>query len=472
MRDRPTTSRRRKRPARPVLLLLVFGAFLVIVGATASGQAMLVTADASTTILNSSVSADAAAVRSFVGLNLRPEDLEPGGLTSERRDMLNEGLHLLTASGGILHTVVVTPTGTVIASATAEEVGRQVPITAGLRATLQGHQADAAIIAPEDAGALSPLPTSAVLREYLPLARGDEVLAVVAVWRDAVPILAQLEEARIHTVVITVTCALIGALLLFFIFRSAQQRITRQARELIEAMRRDPLTGALNHGALVEALAVTLDTARRSGGAVGVALLDLDNFRLLNDTHGHEAGDRALGEVAELLGELAPGGATWGRYGPDEFLLLSPPGGAAEIEPAVEWLRTALADRSLQFEASERLPVTFSAGIASFPENGESVTTLLSVAALTLDEAKGSGGDAVRVAEASPAGPAFAKSFDILQGLVVAVDTKDRYTRRHSEDVARYADFLAGLLDLDPECAGRSIPRACSTTSARSVSPT
>jgi diguanylate cyclase (GGDEF)-like protein len=445
------TSRRRKRPARPVLLLLVFGAFLVIVGATASGQALLVTADASTTILNSSVSADAAAVRSFVGLNLRPSDLEPGGLTSERGDILNEGLRLMTASGGILHALVITPAGTVIASDTPEEVGRQVPITTGLSATVQGHQADAAIVAPQDAGALGPLATTAVLREYLPLAQGEQVMAVVGVWRDAVPILAQLDEARIHTVVITIACALIGALLLFFIFRSAQQRITRQARELVEAMRRDPLTGALNHGALVEALAVALDRARRHGGAVGVALLDLDNFQLLNDTYSHEAGDRALGEVAELLGDHAPHGATWGRYGPDEFLLVSEPAGAAQIEPAVERLRTALADRSLQFEASERLPVTFSAGIAAFPDNGESVTTLLSVAAITLDEAKGSGGDAVRVAEASPAGPAFARSFDILQGLVIAVDTKDRYTRRHSEDVARYADFLASLLDLDPE---------------------
>jgi len=442
---------RRRRPARPVLLLLVFGAFLVIVGATASGQAMLVTADASTTILNATVSADTAAVRSFVGLNLRPGDLEGAGPNDDRRVALNEGLHLLTASGGILHATLLTPGGVVLASDEASDVGRQVPPTEGLATAVQGRQADAAIMPPEEAGAIGTLPTSAVLREYLPLTQGDEVRAVVAVWRDAAPIMAQLEEGRVHTVVITVTCALIGALLLFFIFRSAQQRITRQARELVEAMRRDPLTGALNHGALVEALALTIDVARRRGGAVGVALLDLDNFRLLNDTHGHEAGDRALGELAELLAEHAPAGATWGRYGPDEFLLLSAPGKAAEIEPAVARLRTALVDRSLQFQATERLPVSCSAGIALYPDHGESVTTLLSVAALALEEAKASGGDAVRVAEGSPAGSAFAKSFDVLQGLVIAVDTKDRYTRRHSEDVARYADFLAGLLDLDPE---------------------
>ena len=117
----------------------------------------------------------------------------------------------------------------------------------------------------------------------------------------------------------------------------------------------------------------------------------------------------------------------------------------------MERLRANLADLSLQFESSERLPVSVSVGICFFPVNGESVTTLLSAVVVTLEDAKASGGDLIRVAEAKTHAPAHAKTFDILQGLVIAVDTKDRYTRRHSEDVARYADFLAERLDLDPE---------------------
>jgi len=58
--------------------LLVLAAFLVIVGATATGQAALVTADSSTTILNATVNGDAAAVRMFVGLTLSEQDLQPG----------------------------------------------------------------------------------------------------------------------------------------------------------------------------------------------------------------------------------------------------------------------------------------------------------------------------------------------------------------------------------------------------------
>jgi HD-GYP domain-containing protein (c-di-GMP phosphodiesterase class II) len=68
---------------------------------------------------------------------------------------------------------------------------------------------------------------------------------------------------------------------------------------------------------------------------------------------------------------------------------------------------------------------------------------------LTLAEAKASGGDAIRVAGRTD-GQSASRGFDVLRGLILAVDTKDRYTKRHSEDVARYGTFLAGRLGLDP----------------------
>jgi HD-GYP domain-containing protein (c-di-GMP phosphodiesterase class II) len=71
--------------------------------------------------------------------------------------------------------------------------------------------------------------------------------------------------------------------------------------------------------------------------------------------------------------------------------------------------------------------------------------------ARTLQEAKASGGDAVRVSGLESSGQAASASFDVLQGLVHAVDTKDRYTKRHSEDVARYGVFLARRIGAEPE---------------------
>ena len=88
--------------------------------------------------------------------------------------------------------------------------------------------------------------------------------------------------------------------------------------------------------------------------------------------------------------------------------------------------------------------------MCTYPEHADSVTALLTVAAVTLLEARASGGDAVRFAARETEDPADRQTFDVFQGLILAVDTKDRYTKRHSEDVARYAVYLGRQLDLDP----------------------
>lgn len=446
-----TTSARPRRVVRPILLLLVFGAFLVIVGATASGQAVLVTADTSTTLLNAQVGSDVATVRSFVGLNLTQADLQQGGPTAARRATLERGLSLLAERGGILHAALLAPDGTVLASDDGTSRDRAAPATEGLDRALRLGQADALITDATGAGALAALPATSVLREYLPIVDEGQTRAVVAIWRDAAPILAQLDDTRNRVVLITLSAAIVTAVVLFLIFRAAQGRLTRQTIQLLEAARRDPLTGALNHGALVETLAGMVEAARKTDGALSVALVDIDNFGLLNDTYSHPAGDRVLREVGVLLASLLPPDATWGRYGPDEFLVISPPQSPDALGPALEELRAELVEHSIEFEGSERLPVSVSAGVVAYPSIGESVTSLLSLAALTLDEARAGGGDAIRVAEAKPVAASYARTFDILQGLVIAVDTKDRYTRHHSEDVARYAEFLARQLELDPD---------------------
>lgn len=433
-----------------MLLLLVFGAFLVIVGATASGQAALVTADASSTALNATVSGDVAAVRSFVGLYLTVADLAPGGPTANRRDELGRGLAQLVANGGILHATLLAPDGTVLASDVPGPSGGTTSLTEGFIRAVRDATPDVAVMSSASAGAPAPVGTDDVVREYLPIADGTDVAAVAVVWRDATPILARLDDQRLRVVGITLAAALISSGLLLLIFRAAQQRLSRQTVQLLEATRRDSLTDSMNHGTVVDALTRSVEAAKAAGGTVKVALIDIDNFGLLNDTYGHEAADRALLEVAHLLRAHFQGGCLWGRYGPDEFLVISPNDDGA-LESGLTDLRLALTDVSLRFDSSESLPLTVSASLCGYPVNGASVTTLLSVVAITLDEAKASGGNVVRAAEAKPPTLVYASTFDVLQGLVFAVDTKDRYTRRHSEDVARYADFLARRLGLDPE---------------------
>jgi diguanylate cyclase (GGDEF)-like protein len=436
---------------RPLLLLLVFGAFLAIIGATASGQAMLVTADGTTNYLNSRVVADGTIVRTLVNLGLQPSDVTSPALSAERQASLNELLTRVTDKGQILRAAIVRTDGSVLAASDVELLGGRMDMDPGLAQAVADHAVDARISDPAGAGTFSPSGTRSILREAWPITTDGTVYAVVLVWRDAVPIFATLDDSRLHVVAITLSAALVTAVLLYLIFRSAQGRLSRQTVQLLEATRRDPLTGLLNHGAAVEVLTEAIEGARTTGGGLSLAIVDIDNFGLLNDTYGHAAGDTALLEVRRLIETGMPPGSTTGRYGPDEFLIVAPRGAAAGLEPALERLRVDLVDLALTFESSERLPVTVSVGICSFPTNGESVTTLLAIAAVTLDEAKSGGGDAVRAAEVRSVAPAYTKTFDILQGLVIAVDTKDRYTRRHSEDVARYADFLAVRLGLDEE---------------------
>ncbi len=88
-------------------------------------------------------------------------------------------------------------------------------------------------------------------------------------------------------------------------------------------------------------LASCIDAARDSGGAVEVGLVDVDNFRLLNDTHGHAAGDTALLELCRVLRACAPEGSIVGRYGPDEFLVISKPGSMTALRPAIDQLRSS-----------------------------------------------------------------------------------------------------------------------------------
>ncbi|CAN5617787.1 hypothetical protein BH20CHL6_BH20CHL6_06140 [soil metagenome] len=442
----------RSHARRPVLLLMVYGMFLVLVGVTASAQAGLVSAHFSTTMLNSIVGNDSATVRSFVNSTLTPEDLTGAGLAAARADHLEEQLATLVARGEILRAEIRTPDGTILVSDIPVLRGTRAADTQAFSSAAAGEASAAILDSGQPSEATGPgLHSPSVMREFLPIIADGETQAVFALWRDARPILAQLDAMRGDVVLVIITAALIAAALLHLIFRSAQGRITRQTAQLLEATRKDPLTGLLNHGALVGVLAEVMEAAREDGDTITVALVDIDNFRLLNDTHGHGAGDGALLEVGKLLIREAPAQAICGRYGPDEFLIIAPGTSATLLEPAVERLRSAMAEISLQFGTSESLPVTVSVGLCSFPRHAQSVTGLLSTAALTLAEAQSSGGDAVRVADTVAVARAENTTFDVLQGLVFAVDTKDRYTKRHSEDVARYALFLADQLGLDAE---------------------
>jgi diguanylate cyclase (GGDEF)-like protein len=434
---------------RPILLIVVFGFFLMIVGLTALSQAIVVSSQSSQTMLNAIVGSDAATVRGFANAYLVPADLRPGALSATRAAALQAQVRTILADGQILRIEVRLPDGSILLSDTAHPAGAHAGATPDFMAAVDGTVTAGLhpVAEAETVGGI--LPASDILRAYFPVQLDGEVVAVVGIWRDAAPILGDLDQLRRDVMLVTLFAGALAAVALYLVFRAAQRRILRQTDELLEATRLDQMTGTLNHGALVGVLAVAIERARHADETLGVALLDIDNFRNLNETYGHPAGDQALAAVATLLHDVLPVDAQWGRYGPDEFLVIVRSDLTSDLGPTIDLVRTRLIDLSLQFDTSERLPISVSAGICVFPLNGDSVTTLLSSASRTLDEAKASGGDSVRVGKADAVPLKEAVRFDVLEGLIIAVDTKDHYTRRHSEDVARYAGFLAAQLGLD-----------------------
>ena len=443
-----------KLPARraPHLLALVYLVSLVLAAATAFTLTTVVGTGISATAVNASIAADRALITAFVQTDMTQSELA-GGLTPDRQGQLQQVIGSL-ANSGISRIKMYLPDGTIQLANEPNIVGTKEAIGADLANAFAGNANGDLKNDPATEPDLLELGIPVLLEEYLPvLSSNGQIGSVFEVYRDAAPIIAQANDTRNQVLGVTLAAAGMLAFILYFVFRSADARLKRQTRQLMEATRRDALTGMLNHGAVVQELSRQLDEAVPEERRLALALVDVDNLRLLNESHGHPAGDAVLRDVAAILREELSEATIVGRYGPDEFLCIAPPACVHDLAPAVERLRDRLKELGPRFDESERLPVTVSVGLCSFPDHGRGTTELLSVVAVALSQAKMSGGDQVRWAEivVSQEAQTERASFDVLQGLVIAVDTKDRYTKRHSEDVARYALFLADQLGLPPD---------------------
>jgi diguanylate cyclase (GGDEF)-like protein/putative nucleotidyltransferase with HDIG domain len=418
---------------RTPLLAIVYGVSASLILASTVGLVWVAGEQVLATALRSTIAADQATIRSLPISPTPSSDLDVSRITDTELEAL--------AAQGLTDLSVLSRTGRVLLG-DARSLGSPA-LDDDLARALDG-ESRATILPATPAGGRP------VLVEHLPLLAGGSLVGVVRVHRDPSSILADVATTRASMAAIAIVGAVLLAALLFLIFRAAQRRLGIQALQLAEAARRDPVTGLLNHGAIVEHLAHAIESSEQRDPQVGIALIDIDNFRLLNETHGHANGDFVLRKLAHEL-ELE-GSETWtaGRYGPDEFLAVAGPGTARELESRIERLRKRLDGTAVALGDAEPLPVSISVGIAHFPWHASSMIDLLSAATVALGEAKAGGGGGVRTAgewddETKPG----RGHFDVFRGLVFAVDTKDRYTKRHSEDVATYAAFLARQLGLD-----------------------
>lgn len=174
--------------------------------------------------------------------------------------------------------------------------------------------------------------------------------------------------------------------------------------ELRERLRiqsiREPTTGLYNRRYLEESLGRELSRCERRQLPVALMMLDLDRFKLFNDTHGHAGGDALLAAFGTLLRELSRPEDIACRYGGEEFTLILPEASPATARARAETIRAAVQAMRVEHLGSELPEVTVSIGVASFPAQGATPDALLRAADKALYRAKREGRNRVEVAEA------------------------------------------------------------------------
>ncbi|MEX0892365.1 MAG: diguanylate cyclase [Gemmatimonadota bacterium] len=175
-----------------------------------------------------------------------------------------------------------------------------------------------------------------------------------------------------------------------------QDELEEKNEELERLSISDGLTGLFNHRHIHGLLAEEFERAERGNHPLTVAMFDLDHFKGINDTHGHQAGDRVLEQMADILRESAREIDRMGRYGGEEFMVLLPDTDLEEGATFVERIRKRIADGSFTIGDDQTINITISAGVATYPhETVRSPEALVRMADNALYAAKEGGRDRV-----------------------------------------------------------------------------
>jgi two-component system, cell cycle response regulator len=178
-----------------------------------------------------------------------------------------------------------------------------------------------------------------------------------------------------------------------------QQELLEQTRRLESLIFEDALTGLANRRYILSQLGAQVSAARRHGRPVSVAIVDVDHFKAVNDSHGHEAGDRVLVAVAKALSDHLRAEDQLGRLGGEEFLAVLPDTDADAAAAVAERMRAEVADTVVEHDGTP-LRVTVSIGMATW-EGDEPPELLLRRADDALYGAKAGGRDRAVSAPAS-----------------------------------------------------------------------
>jgi diguanylate cyclase (GGDEF)-like protein/PAS domain S-box-containing protein len=159
--------------------------------------------------------------------------------------------------------------------------------------------------------------------------------------------------------------------------KRSEEEKQRLIGKLEHLSRTDALTGLLNRRALTESISYEIDRAGRYRAGLSLLLCDIDNFKEINDTHGHNAGDRALQTISATLKTLLRKTDIAGRYGGDEFMLILPETTFTGAENLADKLRTAIEKTEFQFGEGRTGRLSMSIGTATLESAGESMDSFI-----------------------------------------------------------------------------------------------
>src|SRR5215211_5952613 len=239
------------------------------------------------------------------------------------------------------------------------------------------------------------------------------------------------------------------------VLRAVRDSVTELVSRLSEAALTDTLTGLKNRLALDRELHAEVERALRSGEPLSVVIGDLDYFKSVNDRLGHQAGDEALVRAGQVLLRYRRAADSIARTGGEEFTILLPGATGHEAYLVAERMRAAV---EREFHGDPAV-LTFSFGVATYPDHGRSADSVLEAADQALYAAKALGRNRCvifnpqisAIFAPQPGRGADEVQLATLVSLAEALDLRDTGTANHSRTVGRYCRLIAEELGLPPE---------------------
>lgn len=264
--------------------------------------------------------------------------------------------------------------------------------------------------------------------------------------------------------------------------RKAEAERSKLMEELINSNKKlrqmalkDPQTGLYNHRYLMESLETEFARAKKYGYPLTAVMIDVDYFKSINDTYGHDFGDIVLKQLASYLKGMIHGYDIIVRFGGEEFVIISPGLDRNKAQAMGERIRDAIALYNFG-NKEHNVKLSLSIGVSSYPEDGIARSMdLINIAEKILDKTKEEGGDRVYTSidiGGNKKKGAKKESMDVVflkekigkltkqgkQNLIESIaafaktiEMKDHYTGEHVEKTVHYATEIAKKLDLSDE---------------------